>query len=224
MEAFLNFLQNNLPWLIEYRYLFLFLGSVFEGLNTLVLGGFLASAGLVKLVPLFLLLTVGHTLNGYLWYSVGFFGGAKALDKWGHRKKMSHEIIEKVADYFNRYSGRAIVFTKFTFSFEIATLITAGTIKYNFKDFSKYNFLGSLGWVFITVSIGYVFGQSFNLFSIFIRNLTYLLVFLAGAIVLAVILKILMRSAFVKSLKFEEKLKKWRETVKDRFNGFLDEI
>ena len=190
----------------------------------MVLGGFLVSIGAVKLAPLFLLMLLGNTINGYMWYSVGFFGGAKALDKWGHKEKLSHEIIEKVTRYFNHYSGWAIVFSKLTFSFEIATLVAAGSLKYGLKDFSKYNFLGSLGWTFITFSIGFVFGQSFNLFSIFIKNLAYFFVFLLTAIALVVIIKILMRSAFVKSLKFDERLRKLKETMKGKFNGFLEDL
>lgn len=224
MEALLEFFKTHLPWLIQYRYLFLFFGAVFEGLNTMVLGGFLASVGAVGLAQIFLLMTLGHTLNGYMWYSVGFFGGARALDKWGHRQKLSHEIIEKVTHYFNKYSGRAIVFTKFTFSFEIATLIMAGSLKYKLKDFSKYNFLGSLGWTFITFTIGYVFGQSFNLFRLFIRNITYFFVFLVGAIALVLILRLIINSAFIKSLKFEERIRKIRETVKDKLNTFLEDL
>lgn len=216
MEGLLHFLQLNFPWLIEYRYLFLFLGALIEGLNTMVLGGFLASVGAVKILPTFLIMVLGHTLNGYFWYGVGYFGGAKSLDKWGHRQKLSHEIIKKVEDYFNRFSGKAIIITKFTFSFQIATLILAGSLKHNLKEFSKYNFYGSFGWTIITIAIGYIFGQSFNLFRIFIRNLTYLLAFLAGALVLVIAIKLIIKNAFIKSLKFEEKLENLKKIIKNK--------
>lgn len=223
MELLINFLQSYAPWLIEHRYFFLFLGSLLEGMNTMVFGGFLASVGVVKILPLFLIMTLGHTLNGYIWYFVGFFGGAKALDKWGHRRKLSHEIIKKVTDYFNRYSGRAIMITKFTFSFQIATLILAGSLKHNLKNFSKYNFYGSFGWSVITIFIGYIFGQSYNLFRIFIKNLTYFTAFLAGAIILIILIKLAMRSAFIKSLRFEDKLRELNERWKKKFNGLMEE-
>jgi len=219
----INILQSYTPWLIEHRYFFLFLGSLLEGMNTMVFGGFLASVGVVNILPLFLIMTLGHTLNGYLWYLVGFLGGAKALDRWGHRRKLSHEIIEKVTNYFNRYSGRAIMITKFTFSFQIATLILAGSLKHNLKEFSKYNFYGSLGWSVITIFVGYIFGQSYNLFRIFIKNLTYFAAFLGGAIVLIILLKLVMRGVFIKSLKLEDKLRKLNERWKKKFNSLLEE-
>lgn len=217
MESFFQFIKTNLPWIIEYKYLFLFLGAFIEGFNLMVLGGFLASVGVVKILPLFLLLLLGHTLNGYFWYGVGFWGGAKSLDRWGHRRKFSRELIERVTNYFNLYSAKAIMITKFTFGLEIAVLIMAGSLKYKFKDFSKYNFYGSLGWTLITFSIGYLFGEGFQVFRIFIKNLTYFLIFIVGAVISALILKFIIKATFIKSLEIEEKITKLNELIKNKF-------
>lgn len=221
MEATLQFLQENLPILFAHRYWFLFLGSMIEGLNTMVLGGFLVSAGSVKLWPTFSIFVAGYIVNGYIWYAVGYFAGAKSLDKWGRSKEKSRKIIEKVEEYFHRYSGRAIVITKFTFSFTIATLIMAGSLKYNLRKFTLYNIIGSVGWVALTMFVGYFFGQSYRLFIDYLRNFTYFLVFLAGAIALIYIFKNLARSAFVRSLIFNEKMKEISEKFKDSFDKFL---
>ena len=223
MEPLLHFLQENVPWLIEHKYLFLFLGSLLEGLNTRVFGGFLASVGAVGLLPVFLVMTVGHTLNGYLWYTVGYFGGAKSLDRWGHKEKLSHDIIEKVSDYFNRYSGRTIMITKFTFSFQIATLILAGSVKHNLKEFSKYNFYGSLGWAAITILVGYVFGQSFQLFVSLLKNLTLFLVSIGSAIALVIVIKLLMKSAFIKALRLDARMRKWNTRFRSRFDTLMSD-
>lgn len=221
MEALLNFLQDKAPWLIEHKYLFLFLGSLVEGLNTMVFGGFLASVKAVDLLAVFLVMTGGHTLNGYLWYTVGYFGGAKSLDKWGHREKLSHDIIIKITNYFNRYSGRTIMITKFTFSLQIVALILAGSVKHNLKEFSKYNFYGSLGWAIITIFIGYIFGQSFQLFTNLIKNFTLFLVAIGGAITVVIILKLFMKSAFIKTLKIDAKLREWNVRLKSTMDMYL---
>ena len=147
MEAVLQFLETSFPVLIAHKYLFLFLGAMIEGLNTMVLGGFLVSVNSIKLLPTFLLFILAYTLNGYIWYTVGYFAGAKPIDKWGRKKEKSKRVIEKVEHYFTKYSGRAIVITKFTFSLTVATLIMAGSLKYSLKKFTLYNFVGSIGWV-----------------------------------------------------------------------------
>lgn len=221
MEQVLIFLQNNAPFLISYKYLFLFLGGMLEGLNTLVLAGFLATTGQIELYIIIPLLIVAHSINGYLWYLVGFLGGAKALDKWGHKNKLSHQIINKIEGYFKKYSARAIMFAKFTFSLEIATMILSGSLKYNLKKFSKYNFLGSVGWVFVAVFIGYFFGQSFKAFFTIIKDFTLFLIFLAGAIILLYIIKILLKKYFVQYITLQEKVKEWVEKLRDGLDDLL---
>ena len=221
MENILHFLQINLPWLISYKYLFLFLGSFIEGLNTMVFGGFLASLNAVNLWLILLVMLIGHTLNGYVWYAVGFWGGAKSLDKWGHREKLSHDIIEKVTDYFNRYSGRTIVITKLTFSLQIAALIMAGSLKYNLKQFTKYNFYGSLGWTLLTVFVGYFFGESFEALRLFLKNFTYFVIFLGGAMALIIIFKIIMKNKFIKFINLDAKLKELNGIIKEKLDQVL---
>ena len=223
METFFNFFQSNFPVLIHYKYLFLFLGSIFEGLNSMVLGGFLVSVGTIKLFPIFLIFTVGYILNGYLWYAVGYFAGAKPIDKWARKKDKSRKIVEKVEEYFHKYSGRAIIFTKFTFSLTIATLIMAGSLKYNLKKFSWYNFIGSVGWVSLTLFIGYFFGQSYKFFIEYLRGFTYLILFLGGAVALVYILKLTLGSAFIKALLLKEKLKEFSDKLKDGIDKFLSD-
>src|SRR3989338_9357614 len=155
----------------------------------MVLGGFLVSVGTVKLLPIFSIFTIGYILNGYLWYTIGYFAGAKPIDKWARKDKKGRQIVEKVEEYFHKYSGRAIIFTKFTFSLTIATLIMAGSLKYNLKKFSLYNFIGSVGWVSLTLFIGYFFGQSYKFFFSYIKGFTYILLFLGAAIALVYIVK-----------------------------------
>lgn len=221
MEQVLNFLQQNFPLIVDHKYLFLFLGSMIEGLNTMVLGGFLVSVDSIRLLPTFLLFTLAYTINGYIWYAVGYFAGAKPIDKWGRKDEKGRKIIEKVEKYFTKYSGRAIIITKFTFSLTIATLITAGSLKYNLRKFTVYNFLGSVGWVAVTLFVGYFFGESYKLFFVYLKSFTYGLVFLGSAITIVYVIKLTFGSAFVKSLFITEKLKELTFKLRNGLEEFL---
>src|SRR3989338_10109371 len=205
MESFLIFLQDQAPYLISYKYFFLFLGGLIEGMNVLVLAGFIASSGQINLWVILPILIFAHFLNGCGWYLVGYLGGAKALDKWGHKNKLSHQVINRIQEYFEKYSGRAIMFAKFTFSLEIATMILSGSLKYNLKKFSKYNFYGSTGWVFMAVFVGYFFGQSFKLFFSFVKNFTIFLGFLGGAIVIIYLIKFWIKKYYLKYFHIQKK-------------------
>lgn len=221
MNALLVFIQNHAPYLIDYKYCFLFLGGMLEGMNSLVLAGFLSSVGAIKLYFIIPLLILAHGLNGYIWYAVGYFGGAKALDRWGHRNKISHQVIGRINDYFSRYSGRAILFAKFTFSLEIATMILSGSLKYNLKKFTKYNFLGSAGWVVMAVFVGYFFGRSFKLFSVLMKNFSLLLIFLTGAIVILYLIKIVIKSHYIRYLTLQQKIREWRDKIRHGIDDFF---
>ncbi|MBI2064589.1 MAG: DedA family protein [Candidatus Yanofskybacteria bacterium] len=221
MDQFLTFLQVNFPLLFSHKYIFLFFGAAIEGLNTMVLGGFLVSTKAIPLLPTFAVFTLGYTLNGYLWYAVGYFGGAKPIDKWGRTKPKSDKIIKTVQEYFERHSGMAIIITKFTFSLTIAALIMAGSLKYNLRRFTVYNFIGSIGWVSLTLFIGYFFGQSYRFFFVYIKNFTYLLIFLAGAIILVYILKFIFESAFIKAVINHRKVRYYSEKIRNGLDIFL---
>lgn len=221
MEQFLNFLQLNFPIIFSHKYIFLFLGSMLEGLNTMVLGGFLVSTRSLPLLNTFFVFTLGYTLNGYIWYAVGYWGGATPIDKWGRSKPKSDKIIRTVQYYFEKHSGKAIVITKFTFSLTIAALIMAGSLKYNLKKFSVYNFIGSVGWVAMTMFIGYFFGQSYKFFIVYLKNFTYFLVFLGGAIALMYILKAVFRSAFIRGIIEHEHVRHYREKLRNGLDRFF---
>ena len=223
MENVFHFFASSFPTLVEYKYLLLFLGSIFEGLNSMVLGGFLVSTGTIKLLPIFLIFTLGYIVNGYLWYAVGYFAGAKPIDKWARKDKKGRKIVEKVEEYFHRYSGRAIIITKFTFSLTVATLIMAGSLKYNLKRFALYNFIGSIGWVTVTLFVGYFFGQSYKFFFEYLKNFTYFIVFLGGAIALIYIIKMIFGSAFVRSLIIADRIRELSEKMKDGLDQFFSE-
>lgn len=220
MEQAFEFIQTYFPVLIEHRYLFLFIGVVVEGFNVLILAGFLVSTNSLQLWPSFMLFLVADIINGYCWYLVGYFAGSKPIDKWGRVKPRSRKIIETVQQYFERYSGRALVITKFTFSMTIATLITAGSFKYDLKKFSLYNGIGSVLWVALTIFTGYFFGESYKFFFAYLKNFTYFLLFLGGAIVIIYLIKHIFSSAFIKSLLIRSKLKE----VGDKLRTELDKL
>lgn len=220
MDSVLNFFQTNFPFLIEHKYLFIFLGAAIEGTNTIVLAGFLASIASVALWPAFFLCLLGEIINGIAWYTVGFYAGAKPIDKWGRKDEKSRKIIEKVEEYFKRYSGRAILIAKVTFSLCIATMITAGSFKYNFKKFSLYNLVGSTIWVLTIFFIGFFFGQSYKFL---IKNLAYLLLFLGGAFAIGYIIRLIFRSIYIKSIFLRETIKNFSDKMKNGIDKFLSD-
>lgn len=221
MEGVIQFLETHFPILLTHRYLFVLLGATLEGINTPIISGFLASIGQLNFWGTYALLVLGHTLSGYMWYSVGYFAGGKSIDKWLRRNHNGKKVIEKVEQYFHRYSGRAIVLTKLTFSLTIATLITAGSLKYNLKRFSLYSFIGSALWISFTYFVGYFFGQSYQLFIGYIKNFVFFVLFLAIAIIVVYVLKSAFSTAFIKALFLNEMVQDFSGRLKKAASAIL---
>jgi membrane-associated protein len=220
LEFLLDIIQKIFPTIVNYKYTFLFLGGALEGLNTMVVAGFLVSIKALKIMPTFIALTIGYTVNGYLWYLVGYIGGIEIIDRWVRSGEKSRKIIDKVQAYFEKYSGQAIVITKFTFALTIATLIMAGSLKYDLKKFSRYNFIGSIGWVILTMSIGFFFGESYKFFLPYLQSISFLIIFLASAILVVYITKVIIESAFIKALLASETIK----NISDKIKTGLDRV
>ena len=179
MEYFLATISANDEFIHQWGYLVLFAAAWLEGLNTMIIGGVLASLGKLNPVALGLVMALGHMASGFTWYAIGFYGGHAALEKWGPRLGLTPKRLYRAEQYFERHGGKAVVVTKFTVGLTIAALIIAGTLKMRLKKFTAYNAAGSLIWAVLTVGIGYTFGLSFRLAAEYLESFTRLVIFSA---------------------------------------------
>lgn len=223
MENLLQFIENNFPLLFEYKYLFIFIGAAIEGMNTTILAGFLASVASISLWPAFFVCLTGEVVSGFAWYTVGYYAGSKPIDRWGRKDKNSRKIIEKVEEYFQRYSGRAILFAKVTWSLTIATMITAGSFKYSLKKFAAYNILGSLLWVGMVFFVGFFFGESYKYLFDYLKNFVLVLVFLGGALAIGYLIKMMFSSAYIRTLFMADRLRELGDKFKDGIDKLLSD-
>jgi len=187
MSHLLTLLQQNNQAIRQWGYPVLFAAAWLEGFNSMIIGGFIASVGKLNIWLVFLVMTLGHTLSGVMWYAMGFFGGYKLLQRWGQYVWLDQERLERFREHFAKYGGRVIFITHITVGFTIAAVILAGALKMQFKKFMAYVFLGSLTWTAMTVFFGYTFGLSFRLLTQFIESftrVTLLFFLLMGAAIL----------------------------------------
>lgn len=186
------------PLFLEYGYWFMIAGAFIEGFNMMILAGFLSSIGHFNLWLSLIAVATGHTLSGYAWYAVGYWSGAPAMEKWGHRIRLTEDKQQRMKEYFARYSGSTILITKFTFALTIATMIFAGSMRMNFRRFSLWNILGSFGWGIITVAIGYLFGESYKVAREYITNIGIGIAFVVGAGVVLFFIRQAVKTKFVR--------------------------
>ena len=102
-------------------------------------------------------------------------------------------------------------------------MIMAGSFKYDLKKFSLYNFLGSSVWVLMVFFVGYFFGESYKYLFDYFKNFAIILVFLGGAITIGYLLKMIFRSAYIRSLFISERLKELSDKVRDGLDKFFSD-
>jgi len=142
----------------------MFIGSFVEGLNVMLLGGFFAARGHFNIWAVIAVMFVGDVASDLMWYAIGYYGGNRIGKRFGRFFGIDKKM-DKMQKYLEDKGGRIIVPIKFTTGLCLAMLITAGTVRMKFKEFFKYDIIGSALWAFFACGVGYFFGESFNMLS-----------------------------------------------------------
>jgi membrane protein DedA with SNARE-associated domain len=90
-----------------------FVGLVAPGETVVIAGGVIAGQGEIKLIPLIGLVWICATLGDTTSFYIGRRLGRRFLERHGPKVKITHERLEQVERYFNRYGGRTILIGRF---------------------------------------------------------------------------------------------------------------
>ena len=73
-------------------------------------------------------------------------------------KALTHERMDKLDYFFQKYGGLTIVITRFMPFFRTFAPFIAGMGHMNFSKFTLFNVIGGVSWVSLFVLVGYFFG------------------------------------------------------------------
>ena len=147
--------------LIKYKYIIIFPLAVIEGPIITVISCFLAAQGFLNIFILFFVFMLGDLVGDILYYSIGRYGGIKALRKWGHLIKLDETKLEKLSLNFQKHDVKILLIGK-TQAIGSLILITAGISKMKIWRFAIINLLASLPKVLLFMFLGYYFGSAYN--------------------------------------------------------------
>ena len=185
MESLLN---TFLVWLNASKYVFLVVGTIFEGPVVMVASGFLYRLGSFDLLPMYLALVAGDFTADIGWYTVGRFGGRPFILKFGNRFGITDRAILKIQDRFHRYHDKILIISKLTmgFGFALVTLVVAGMLHVPFKKYVVLNLLGGFIWTAMLIALGYFFGNIFDMFT----GIEKIIVAVCGFVLFVCVIKI----------------------------------
>jgi membrane protein DedA with SNARE-associated domain len=141
----------------------LFLGMIFEGEFILLAAGVLTHLRILDFWDAFFISLVSVLIGDILWYWLGY----------AIKNNREKENISRIVSFFKSkkrfrrlpYSLsqnplRFIFISKFIAGLNHPTLILSGYVKVNFWRFMKIEFFASLIWIFLFLSLGFLFGYA----------------------------------------------------------------
>lgn len=159
---------------------------ILEGPVTTLVAALAASLGFFNVYLVFVLSMLGDIIGDIILYSIGWSGGAKALEKAEKILKIKPEIVTRVKNLFEHHGKKTIFTVKSTTGLCWITFIAAGTLRMRFKDFLTGSVLGGVVWSGFLVIMGYFFGYAFAAINSYIKY-AGIIIFIAAATFYAIL-------------------------------------
>ncbi len=122
-------------------------------------GALTATGHLPFLWATILIAVAGELAGGTIGYAVGRFGGRPLVDNYGKYVHLTHDNLDRVHAFFQRYGSFAIFICRFVPVIRGIVSIPAGLAAMDLPQFYGWYFLGSLGFCGGLVLLGNAFGD-----------------------------------------------------------------
>jgi membrane protein DedA with SNARE-associated domain len=146
--------------LLNYGYIFVFFGSIFEGDATLLGASFLAHRHMLSLVAVIAVATIASTAWNELVFYFSRKGGRRFLD----RRIARHPSYDRVQRWVQRRSVVLLLFSRYLFGFRLAIPVACGATGMRAPTFTMVNLAGAVIWAVPIGLIGFFLGNAVEVF------------------------------------------------------------
>lgn len=154
------------------------------------LAGFQAGRGELSFWGVVAAGTAGSVLGAVPLYYLGRWIGEQRLRRWverhGHWLAVSTEDLDKVADWFHRRGGVAVLLCRLIPGVRSLISIPAGIHRMNLLPFLLYTALGTGVWAGVLAYVGKLLGKNYHRVENWLGPVTYVVI---AAIVLAFVVR-----------------------------------
>ncbi|OGM83810.1 hypothetical protein A2421_01740 [Candidatus Woesebacteria bacterium RIFOXYC1_FULL_43_18] len=156
-----------------------------EGPVVTVIAGFLASIGVFRPIPTFLIIIGADLTADILYYSLGRWWLESIFTKLTNLFKIKPQTIDKLEAELKRNKGKVLFFGKLSHVFGLPILIAAGHAKITLPDFIWYNLLAAVPKSLVFFLVGYLLGNTINNYNRYV-NITILGIFVLTLLIVTV--------------------------------------
>ena len=150
----------------EYGYWAVFFGIVLEnmgipipGETITLIGGFLAGSDDLEYGYVLATASAGAFLGGCLGYGIGLWGGWSLLTRLGRLFRIQEQQLIDIKDQFSNNAAKTVLLGRFVVLLRVFVGPFAGLARMPLRTFLLCNFVGSLAWALIMVSLAYFVGR-----------------------------------------------------------------
>jgi membrane protein DedA with SNARE-associated domain len=155
-----------------------------------VFAGFLASEGIIRLVPVYMGTTVASVIGFLSMYYIGVYlrGKSKQLNdpKFWMRRILDPKHLKKARKWMNQWGQWVVVGNRFLAGTRSVIAVTAGYSRTNLMVTSVSAFISSLLWNGLLLFAGYLIHENWqligNYLSIYSRSIFILIVVVVGVV------------------------------------------
>lgn len=140
------------------------------------LAGFSVSQGEMGLIPAITAGVIGTILGAFPWYYLGRVFDESKLEKlankYGKWIFVSGGDIEKANKWFNKYGNIAVLLGRLVPGVRTLISLPAGMNQMKMTPFIIYSTIGTLVWVSLLTTAGYILGENYTLIEKYIAPLS----------------------------------------------------
>lgn len=137
------------------------IGLFFPGDVVLLAGSFLASRGYLEIGYIIILAIVAAVLGNLVGYLVGRHGGRSLVVKLA--PNFFQKRLGQAETYFQAHGGKAVFLARFAAGVRVFMPAIAGFYRLELSVFFFYTTLGIIIWTLALGSLGYLFGEKWEI-------------------------------------------------------------
>lgn len=186
-------METILGWLTQYGYPALFLLLMFGILGLpipdetlLVFCGYLVFRGRLQFGWAFAAGFAGSLCGISLSYYLGRNFGRKLIHRYGKYIRVTHEHVHRVSAGFHRIGAWLLTIGYFVPGLRHFTALVAGMSHLRYRTFALFAYAGAALWVSTFLTLGYLFGESWEHTSATVHRYT-LIATAVGAVIAAIV-------------------------------------
>jgi membrane protein DedA with SNARE-associated domain len=147
-------------FLAKYGYIAILLGTVFEGETIMIMGGFSAHRGYLKLLPWVILAGfVGNFIQNQVYFILGRRYGSRTVEKHPDWKPR----LQQVNGWLQRFQSSLIIGMRFVPGFRTIGGVAIGMSDVSAGRFVVLNLIGAVLWAVVIGILGYLCGHAIEL-------------------------------------------------------------